>query len=186
MSFPIARVHAPQSLIAAGSARRVCLSLWPVSGLTTYRPRLPTRDAQWHTREFSMNSRSGSTCMTHAVAYRCGGSAGWRVRANATSCFPFNRACGDARAKHQSAGSLGASSGAVKNGRSVLFIAGYCPMRGLAFVITSIKARTKRGCYVSKRDNYRNLRHYALKCDVFRGRSTCSPNSNHFHKISAS
>src|SRR6266702_6190890 len=29
------------------------LSLWPVSGLTTHRSRLPTRDAQWHTRMFS-------------------------------------------------------------------------------------------------------------------------------------
>jgi len=30
------------------------LSLWPVSGLATHRSRLPTRDAQWHTRVLSI------------------------------------------------------------------------------------------------------------------------------------
>ena len=45
------------------------------------------------------NTRSGSTCMTNAVAYRCGGSAGWRVQAKRAPCFPFNCAhCGKARA----------------------------------------------------------------------------------------
>jgi hypothetical protein len=135
------------------------------------------------------NTRSGSTCMTNAVAYRCGGSAGWRVQAKRAPCFPFNYAHCEKRARAPKCGQfrsgLQVRQEWLIRAQTVLLSAGYCPMHELFFIIWSIKAGTKRCCYVSKRDNCRNLRHSALKCDVFRGRSTCSPNSKHFHRISA-
>ena len=60
-----------------------------------------------------------------------------------------------------------------------------CQIQGDVQADSATEVCTKRCCYVSKRDNCRNLRHSALKCHVFRGRSTCSPNSKHFHRISA-
>ncbi|CAE6830513.1 hypothetical protein R69749_06832 [Paraburkholderia domus] len=145
------------------------------------------------------STQSGSTCMTNAVAYRCGGNAGSRVQANGTPCLTFNRGLTavqlralsiDKRARAPKSGQfrsgLRVRQEWLIHAQTVLLSAGYCPMRELFFIIWSIKACTKRCCYVSKRDNCRNLRHSALKCDVFRGRSRCSPNSKHFHRISAS
>jgi hypothetical protein len=40
-------------------------------------------------------------------------------------------------------------------------------------------------CYVWKRTKFLKRRRSALKCEVLRGRSTCSTNSNHCHRISA-
>jgi hypothetical protein len=60
-----------------------------------------------------------------------------------------------------------------------------CQIQGDVQVNSATQVCAKRGCYVSKRDNCRTVRYSALKCPVFRGRSTCSPNSKHFHRISA-
>jgi hypothetical protein len=97
--FPAGRCMTRQPT-ALTLSRGTYLSLWPVSGLATHRSRLPTRNAQWHTRMLNFEHAPRSTCMTNAVAYRCGGSAVSRVSSYERAfCFPFNCAHYDKRAR---------------------------------------------------------------------------------------
>ena len=99
----------------------------PVSGLATHRPafprvrrsgmiaccRVPFRVVKWteNGRDSAREDRL-ATCV--AVAYRCGGSAGWLVRADSAPCFPFNCARWTSMREHQGAASLRAAQRSVK------------------------------------------------------------------------
>ena len=167
------------------------LSLWPGSGLAAHRSRLPTRDAQWHTRGFSFKHTIRIDLHDECGRLPLRGAA--QVRAFRQTARPASRLTARTVEKRARASECGQFRSGLRvrqewliRAQSVLLCAGYCPMHEAFFIIRSIKACTKPCCYVSKRDNCRNLRHSALKCNVFRGRSRCSPNSKHFHKISAS
>jgi hypothetical protein len=63
--------------------------VWPVSGLATSLRSLPALNRQWLRAQ-----RAISYSPIPPVAYRCGGSAGWRASVRmmdrCASCFPFN------------------------------------------------------------------------------------------------
>ncbi|CAE6724280.1 hypothetical protein R70211_02315 [Paraburkholderia domus] len=181
--------------VCAGTIR----SLLPLSRLPAHQSRLPTRDAQWHTRMFSFKHAIRIDLHDECGRLSLRGQRRFARSGERHACLTFNRGLTavqlralsiDKRARAPKSGQfrsgLRVRQEWLIHAQTVLLSAGYCPMRELFFIIWSIKACTKRCCYVSKRDNCRNLRHSALKCDVFRGRSRCSPNSKHFHRISAS
>ena len=165
---------------------------WPI--------RLPTQHAQW---------RFARRCPTDGAArawidpqelrslYRCEDSAGWLVRADFAPCFPFNCARCDTARGHQSAASVEVADRHVKKrGMSRGFrrstvkkspcLKGKNAWQVIAHPDDALdNAALKRYCYVSKRDKCPSVRHSALECHVFRGRSTCSPNSKHCHRTSA-
>jgi hypothetical protein len=157
---------------------------WPVSGLATLRPAFP-RMKRSGVDTFPETPRGGENAMKAAkecrkaregrlatcvaVAYRCGGSTGWRVPAIPVfaSCFPFDCAARDAGASTKSPASVGARAGAVKKAPARFVRASKekhhpsiahlrrCPP------IPHTNHRVARKiacCYVSKRDNYRKLR----------------------------
>jgi hypothetical protein len=86
----------PQAECSHEDAARRASRLRPVSGLAIPRLAFPRDNAQWHTprlrsrcRDIEKSAATKPGCW-NAIAYRCGGSTGWRVRADFAPCFPFN------------------------------------------------------------------------------------------------
>lgn len=118
-------------------------------------------------------TRPSRPASNDAAAYRCGGSAGWRLAGE--SARPASRLTARATRVHRGGASLGAGRASVKKAsRDVRNVPRNTPIRD-----------KKRGCYDWKRYRCRNARYSALKCWVFRGRSRCSTNSKPFLKILA-
>jgi hypothetical protein len=94
---------APRESMRDERNREAAFSPRPVSGLAIYRPAFPRvmRSGMMARcrKPFRAGKQAGNgqdsaledrlaTCV--AVAYRCGGSAGWLVLADFAPCFPFN------------------------------------------------------------------------------------------------
>lgn len=129
MKFPVDGVRGPLPRRPSRNEARALLTSFrgraplPLAGIRAddARSRLPTRDAQWHTRMLNWNTRWGSNCKrelqstkckANAVAYRCGGSAGSRVQVNGAPCFPFNCTRNELRARAPECGQCMSGLGA--------------------------------------------------------------------------
>jgi hypothetical protein len=91
---------------------------WQANTRANTRIRSGADDGQAHDpfrvmkRSAAMRSSRLATCA--ALAYRCGGSTSWRVLADCTSCFPFDRARMACIHEHQGAASVRAAQRHVK------------------------------------------------------------------------